>query len=108
MILDRSQKPLIIDKVLCVTPFNVEYARLSLSRDNAPTLIPTEGEGKPVKAMILVLSNDVTRTQAESMLWRRETRTTDITKNYTKSSKPSINTVLINCVNNFISIEEVL
>lgn len=37
--------PLIIERIPCMTPFNVEYARLSLTRDNAPTLIPVQGEG---------------------------------------------------------------
>ena len=46
-------KKVIVGRIPCQTPFNVEYARLSVTRDNAPTLIPTS-EGGLVSAVTLV------------------------------------------------------
>lgn len=99
---------LIIDRIHCQTPFNVEFARLSETRSNAPTLVPYQ-DGSPVKAVILVLDhNRVTLSQAESMLWRRETRTTDTTKNYKPSKEHNPNKVTILELKNFKNVTTVL
>ncbi len=55
------------------TPFNVEYARRSGTRHNAPTLVPVaEGLGSPVIGVILVLREAITEEEARNMLYRRE------------------------------------
>jgi len=56
-----------------MTPFAVEFARSSLSRDHAPTLIPVEVGGAAVPATIFVLREEVSEKLASDMLWRRET-----------------------------------
>lgn len=53
------------------TPFAVEFARLSVTRGDAPTLVPFES-GWAVTATVLVLSDLVTQAEATDMLWRRE------------------------------------
>ncbi len=58
------------------TPFNVEFARSSKKRGNAPTLIPVDRGGSHVKAEILVMRDDVGQDSAADMLWRRETNQT--------------------------------
>ncbi|MCU7550426.1 hypothetical protein OCK74_14995 [Chitinophagaceae bacterium LB-8] len=101
-------KPLIVDRIPCQTPFNVEYARLSAGRSDAPTVIPVAGEGKPVKAFILVLADNITQLQAESMLWRREIRTSDLLRTYRRPEEPHINSVLVESISNFQEVETVL
>ena len=56
------------------TPFAVEFARSSRTRDGAPTLVPvSEDRGAPVSAVVLVLDHSVTVADAREMLYRRET-----------------------------------
>lgn len=65
------------------TPFNVEYARRSRTRENAPTLVPvSNGIGAPVKGMILVLKEAITEEEAKNMLYRRETHKVGSSKAY--------------------------
>jgi hypothetical protein len=101
-------QPLIIDRILCDTPFKVEYARVSNTRDNAPTLIPVSEGGRTIKAQILVLSEAVTTEQAKSMLWRRERHITNVTRKYTRPNNPGINAVLIEQLHHFNNVELVL
>ena len=64
---------LIIEKRPCETPFSVEYARRSKSRENAPTLVPVpDGCGEPVKGVILVLRAETIPQVAKKALFRRE------------------------------------
>jgi len=55
------------------TPFAVEFARSSRTRDGAPTLVPVSEEGAHVPAVVLVLKDSVTAAQAHALLYRRET-----------------------------------
>lgn len=55
------------------TPFSVEFARSSRSRAGAPTLVPVSAGGSRIPAHLLCLRHDVSETDAEDMLWRRET-----------------------------------
>ena len=80
------------ERVECETPFKVEYARISSSRDNAPTLVPVsdESKGKNVTAVIIILKDDTTIKYAETILWRRECHIKNTSKNlYTSKTKPS-------------------
>ena len=101
-------EPLIINRVKCITPFAVEYGRISSTRDNAPTLIPTDDKGSKVPATILVLNPDITREQAEDMLWRRETRNIKTKKPYPRKEHPGVNKVQIICLNDVERIDRVL
>ncbi|MCR8556916.1 hypothetical protein KXD93_04655 [Mucilaginibacter sp. BJC16-A38] len=104
----KELEELIIDRIPCQTPFNVEFARLSETRSNAPTLVPCQ-DGSPVNAVVLVLDHHrVTLSQAESMLWRRETRTTDTTKNYKPSKEHNPNKVTVLELKNFKAVATVL
>ncbi len=64
---------IVIRKIPCETPFFVEYARRSKSRQNAPTLtIVPQNVGSPVRGTILVLKPDTDPTEAKNLLFRRE------------------------------------
>ncbi len=99
---------MIVSRLDCKTPFYVEFARLSSSRSNAPTLVPVTMGGRQVKAVILVLSDDVPREIAESALWRRERHKTVSTESYARPANPTKNSVLIETVENFEGVETVL
>ena len=69
-----------IENVL--TPFHVEFARRSKSRDNAPTLVPVEAGGNHVSAVVFVLNENISTVEASDILWRRETHKKDKTECY--------------------------
>ncbi len=97
--------PLIINRIECITPFNVEYARSSKSRNGAPTLIPYM-DGQPVSGQILVLdSTDIQH--IKDILWRRETH--KLTGSYKEGIDfHNSNKVYIKVINNFHDIPTVL
>jgi len=90
-----------------MTPFKVEFARSSVNRAGAPTLVPVESGGANVKADILVLKKDVSEKDAIDMLWRRETHQISSGKAYKRLRKPSNNTVLVDRLENFHNIDVV-
>lgn len=102
----KEIEPLIIDKIDCKTPFKVEFARTSKSRDGAPTLIPYE-TGNQVKAVVLVLENSTDLAYAKSILWRRERHIFD-DKDYLEITNPSINQVEVKCISEFENVETVI
>ncbi len=59
------------------TPFPVEFARSSRSRDGGPTLVPVSAGGSPVRATIFVLDPAIDEATVRRILWRRETRRPD-------------------------------
>lgn len=89
------------------TPFCVEFARSSSSRDGAPTLVPVEVGGCPIDATLLVLDPTVKLTYVEDILWRRETRNEDLDKHYMRPCNPTRDSVLIERVSNFSRVETV-
>ncbi|HED12445.1 MAG TPA: hypothetical protein ENI62_02105 [Gammaproteobacteria bacterium] len=89
-------KSLVSKKITDIeTPFNIEFARSSQSRDGAPTVIPVVNYGSPVKAVILVLSDSVDVAKAKDLLWRRETRQENSDKCYPNPINPSLNQVVV-------------
>jgi hypothetical protein len=54
------------------TPFSVEFARSSRSRDGAPTLVPVTTGGAATRCWLIVLDRSVTEEAARDMLYRRE------------------------------------
>jgi hypothetical protein len=99
--------PLVTGRILCQTPFNVEYARLSRTRDMAPTVIPTK-EGEPVNAVILVLAATVTEQEATSMLWRRETSRVGQRRQYSPPAEGNKDSVAVERLENFEGVGVVL
>lgn len=101
--------PLIEKRIECITPFQVEYARISKTRGNAPTLIPVKtGEGGYVKAQILVLKPDVNIDVAKDMLWRRETRRSNPAEKYKEPQPTNKNAVSIKELSDFEGIDTVI
>jgi hypothetical protein len=101
--------PLISDRILNVmTPFSVEFARSSSSRDGAPTLVPIEDGGAQVLGVILVLDPKVDVPRAEDYVWRRETRNECSDKHYSRPTSPGPNTVLVEKLRNLAQVEIVL
>ena len=95
-----------IDKV--ETPFSVEFARTSSSRDGAPTLVPVDSKGARVQAVILVLDNSVSVKKATDLVWRRETRNEGNNKHYQKPLNPNVNQVIVECLGHFQGVDTVL
>lgn len=87
------------------TPFSVEFARTSSTRDGAPTLVPVEQGGLPVEATILVLRDDVPLDHARNKLWRRETGHDG---DYKRPARPTVNTVLVCEISDVAGIDHVL
>lgn len=88
-----------------VTPFPVEFARMSSTRGNAPTLVPY-ATGATVRAAVLVVDAGVD--EATDMLWRRETRTMDISLCYPGKRPDRPNAVTIEKLGNFTQVDQVL
>jgi hypothetical protein len=54
------------------TPFRVEFARSSKTRDGGPTLVPVNDGGARIAALVVVLDESVDEERARDMLYRRE------------------------------------
>lgn len=101
--------PLIVSRISDVeTPFKIEFARKSSTRSNAPTLVCVSEGGSSVKGTILVLNSDISLSEAESLLWRRETRKENSNLNYTRSINPGPNTTVVESLTNFYGLSTVL
>jgi hypothetical protein len=60
-----------------LTPFSVEFARSSASRDGAPTVVPVNAGGARVPSTVIALQNDLNVADAQTLIWRRELGRTD-------------------------------
>jgi cation transport regulator ChaC len=102
-------KPLISEKIKDIeTPFNIEFARSSRSRNGAPTVVPVEGYGGAVQAVILVLNDDVEIEIVKDLLWRRETRNENSNKHYQNPINPSDNQVVVGEISELSGIDIIL
>jgi len=63
----------ITQRIKAETPFCVEFARSSRTRDGAPTVVPVREGGARVPAEVLVLNDPVSVAEGRAMLYRRET-----------------------------------
>jgi len=90
------------------TPFNVEFVRCSSTRGGAPTLVPVQECGAPLKAVILVLKEQVTVKEAKDMLYRREIHQVDGKQSYKPCRAPGPNTMCIQELRQFQDIGVVL
>jgi hypothetical protein len=102
------QSAIIGRKKKVLTPFSVEFARKSKSRNYSPTLIPVQRGGNPVYAQILILREGIDEGQAKDLLWRRETHQTDKGKKYPDKKNPTINDVVIETLRGFHGLDVVL
>jgi hypothetical protein len=75
------------------TPFGVEFARSSIKRGNAPTLVPMLEGGSPVPATILLVS--LSEQDARDCLWRRELNRVGKGGCYIARENPGPNTLII-------------
>lgn len=91
-----------------LTPFKVEFARKSKTRNYAPTLIPVKEGGAKVRAKILVLKEEVSLEEAKDMLYRRETHEIYNKKKYSRPAHPNPNEVFINEIEDFHGVKIVL
>jgi len=105
-------KPLIEDRIKDVkTPFKIEFARTSTTRDGAPTLVQYE-KGSFVDGQILVLKDDISLSEAKDLLYRRETRNEGTCKKYkevknlTKEEKE--NKVIVEIIEDFSGLDTVI
>ncbi|WP_417602546.1 hypothetical protein [Owenweeksia hongkongensis] len=103
-------KELEIDRLDSVTPFKIEFARISSSRGKAPTLVPVkdEAKGRKVKSKIIVMNESTSLNELKSILWRRECHITDKTKGFKRPEKPTSKHVLIGELENFYNVEKVI
>jgi hypothetical protein len=67
------------------TPFAVEFARSSRTRDGAPTLVPVKEGGARVPASILFIGDSATTEDAYEILYRRETGRLSNTSTYSQA-----------------------
>lgn len=99
-----------IERINCTTPFKIEFARISLSRDKAPTLVPVKesSKGKKTNATIIVIDEHIKLENAKSILWRRECHKTDRNEKFVERKKPTSKNVLILELENFCNVEKVI
>jgi len=90
------------------TPFKLEFARSSRTRNDGPTLVPVEEGGAHVEAQILILKKGIPEKQAADMLWRRETQKVGSWEVYERPISPNENSVLVERLENFHNIDLVL
>jgi hypothetical protein len=102
-------EPLIVDRVQNVeTPFRIEFARKSIKRGDAPTVVPVQSGGSSAKATILILKEGTTIKQAEDLLWRRETRNEYTDDHYKGPSEPGSDHVVVETIRNVQGVDTVL
>jgi cation transport regulator ChaC len=99
-----------IERINCITPFKIEFARISSSRDKAPTLVPVEenSKGKKTNATIIVIDENIKLDEAKSILWRRECHKTDRNEKFVERKKPTSKNVLVLELENFCEVEKVI
>src|SRR5262249_35569291 len=89
-----------------LTPFKIEFARSSIKRGGAPTLVPVPRGGRQVLAHILGLS--LSEQEAKDRLWRREVNNVGGIGHYVDHKNPGPNTLIIDRYGNFEGIAVVL
>jgi hypothetical protein len=70
-----------------VSPFPVEYARQSIKRKGAPTLVRC-ADGGQVIGVLFVMRDEITEAEASTRLWRRETGKIGTGQVYTRPPVP--------------------
>ncbi len=88
-----------------ITPFNVEFARKSSTRGNAPTLTVVKNIGTQVKGSILELSPSTTQYLAADLLWRRETRQSLQSNKHYLDSSSFVLQIIIETISGYIGFD---
>ena len=101
----KEISPLIVRRIPTLTPFPVEFVRLSKTHVGAPTVAP-HSSGNSVKAEVLILADCVSVNEAKNLLWRRETRREGSGRKYYESSAP--NAIIIRDKPGFCEVNHVL
>jgi hypothetical protein len=83
----------IVGRIQVMTPFAVEFARQSIKRANAPTLVPVIEGGSSVPATILLV--DLSEQEAMDCLWRREVNKVGGVGAYIQPKRIGPNTLMI-------------
>ncbi len=92
-----------------VTPFKVEFARLSgKTRGGAPTLVPVSIGGERVNAKIFCLKSTVTLEEARDILYRREKGAVGTSEKYVQPTDKKPNSVVVREIANFSNCEYVI
>ena len=105
----KELKPRIRERIDGIkTPFSIEFARSSRSRDGGPTLVPVSCGGSPVNAVLLALDPAIGLAEAKDLLWRRETRKESSGKPYVRPPDPGDDDVLVECLKDIHSFDVVL
>ncbi len=76
-----------------LTPFSVEFARTSRKRSGAPSLVPVEAGGCPVRAVIFKVEG--TASQVADIVYRREIHAVGSGKTYVEPAPDRIDAVRI-------------
>lgn len=95
----------IIDDV--ETPFTVEFARSSNSRNGAPTLVPVETGGATVCARIFVLES-VTEREVKDLVYRREIHSVGSDISYRHPINPGEDSVVVEAISDFAGLTSVV
>ena len=95
----------ILRRIDCRTPFKVEFARTSKTREGGPTLVPYDS-GTEVAAKILVV--DLPLLEATNCLYRREIHKVGNRDVYDASRKVTLNRVTIQTLQDFEGVDKVL
>ena len=98
-------EPVILWRIDCRTPFKVEFARKSKTREGGPTLVPYD-KGTEVTAQILVV--DLPLSEATDRLYRRERHMVGERVVYNAFRKVALNRVTIKTLQDFEGINKVL
>lgn len=101
--------PHIVERIAGVeTPFQIEFFRSSPTRGGAPTVVPVESRGAPVRGTVLVLHESVSIELARDLLWRRETRNVGTDKRYQEPNGSDPNQMLAVELTEFAGVSLVL
>jgi hypothetical protein len=103
---DEIDAALVGRKRNVLTPFGVEFARQSTKRGGAPTLVPVQRGGSPVRAQILIVN--VSEQEAKDRLWRREINKVGSGGHYIHRTNPGPNTLIIDRYEDLENVKGVL
>jgi hypothetical protein len=103
-------KELETERINCTTPFKIEFARISSSRDKAPTLVPVKenSKGKKTNATIIIIDENIKLDNAKSILWRRECHKNNRNEKFVERKNPTSKNVLVLELENFCNVEKVI
>ncbi len=91
-----------------MTPFGIEFARTSHTRDGAPVLVPVSTGGSPVAGVILVLADGIPEQEAMDRLYRREIHQVGCGKCYNHPRDGDLNRMRIGRSTNLAGVKTLL